>query len=175
MYFKYSGQTQRFVDTWLELISRDSAVWDQNAFNDLARAGWDPVAKLHPANKRVFIGFNGSLAVGVLPVASFSGGCCTYFCGALCMFTLVCPAPFGIMRLFAFLCGTLQLWFRCCFVVQFHPLPTLLLHGALSLVSWAYSMLLYVGVYCRWSHVLRPEAVRGAAGAAAHGALHLSV
>jgi hypothetical protein len=33
-----------------------------------------PRAQVHPKNPRVFLGANGSLAVGVLPVASFSGG-----------------------------------------------------------------------------------------------------
>ncbi len=32
------------------------------------------LSQLHPSNPRVFMGANGTLGVGVLPVASFSGG-----------------------------------------------------------------------------------------------------
>ncbi|GFR49885.1 hypothetical protein Agub_g11989 [Astrephomene gubernaculifera] len=74
MYFRYSERTVGFVDSWLAAINADPQYWDQNAFNDLARKGWDPVTKVHPQQKRVFLGANGTLAVGVLPVAAFSGG-----------------------------------------------------------------------------------------------------
>ncbi|EFJ42765.1 hypothetical protein VOLCADRAFT_97156 [Volvox carteri f. nagariensis] len=74
MFFRYSDRTVTFVDSWLAAINADPQYWDQNAFNDLARQGWDPVNKVHPNQKRVFMGANGTLAVGVLPVASFSGG-----------------------------------------------------------------------------------------------------
>ncbi|GIL68302.1 hypothetical protein Vafri_21586 [Volvox africanus] len=74
MFFRYSDRTVNFVDSWLNAINADPKYWDQNAFNDLARQGWDPVSKVHPNQKRVFMGANGTLGVGVLPVASFSGG-----------------------------------------------------------------------------------------------------
>ncbi|KAG2482950.1 hypothetical protein HYH03_018175 [Edaphochlamys debaryana] len=74
MFFRYSERTVKFVDVWLDTINKDPEYWDQNAFIDLARTSWDPVAKVHPDNKRVFMGYNDTLAVGVLPVASFSGG-----------------------------------------------------------------------------------------------------
>lgn len=74
MFFRYSERTVKFVASWLDAINADPELWDQNAFNVLAREGWDPVVKVHPDHKRVFIGANGTLAVGVLPVASFSGG-----------------------------------------------------------------------------------------------------
>ncbi|GLC41336.1 hypothetical protein PLESTM_001185000 [Pleodorina starrii] len=74
MFFRFSERTVRFVDSWLAAINADPQYWDQNAFNDLARQGWDPVSKVDSVQKRVFLGANGTLAVGVLPVASFSGG-----------------------------------------------------------------------------------------------------
>ncbi|GIL81772.1 hypothetical protein Vretifemale_10771 [Volvox reticuliferus] len=74
MFFRYSDRTVSFVDSWLAAINADPAYWDQNAFNDLARQGWDPISKVHPSQKRLFMGANGTLGVGVLPVASFSGG-----------------------------------------------------------------------------------------------------
>ena len=46
MFFRYSLRTTRFVDVWLDTINADPEYWDQNAFNDLARAGWDPVNKV---------------------------------------------------------------------------------------------------------------------------------
>ncbi|KAL6754384.1 nucleotide-diphospho-sugar transferase-domain-containing protein [Haematococcus lacustris] len=74
MFFRYSPRTLTFVNRWLDVINADDKVWDQNAFNELARAGWDPITKLHPEEPRLYMGFNGSLALGTLPVASFSGG-----------------------------------------------------------------------------------------------------
>lgn len=74
MFFRWSKSTVTFVSSWLNLIIKKPDLWDQLAFNDLARAGWDPYVKVHPKNKRVFLGNNGTLYVGVLPVATFSGG-----------------------------------------------------------------------------------------------------
>ncbi|KAG2439915.1 hypothetical protein HYH02_010544 [Chlamydomonas schloesseri] len=78
MFFRHSSRTVQFVDSWLAAINADPKYWDQNAFNDLARQGWAEPGKgikRHPdASSRVFLGANGTLAVGVLPVASFSGG-----------------------------------------------------------------------------------------------------
>ncbi|KAG2443875.1 hypothetical protein HXX76_002216 [Chlamydomonas incerta] len=77
MFFRHSDRTVKFVDSWLAAINADPKYWDQNAFNDLARMGWAEEGKgikRHPDQARVFLGANGTLAVGVLPVASFSGG-----------------------------------------------------------------------------------------------------
>jgi hypothetical protein len=46
MYFRYSEGTVRFVDSWLDTINAKPDYWDQNAFNDMARAAWDPVEKV---------------------------------------------------------------------------------------------------------------------------------
>ena len=53
MYFRYSPQTARFVNAWLDALDARPDYWDQNAFNDMARAGWDPVNKVGgvPVNK----------------------------------------------------------------------------------------------------------------------------
>ena len=56
MYFRWSSGTVKFVDTWLDLILKKPDLWDQLAFNDLARAGWDPYLKVHPKSKRIFLG-----------------------------------------------------------------------------------------------------------------------
>ena len=150
MYFRNRGSTVRFVSSWLSAVNARPDYWEQTTFNDLARAGWDPIKKvrgwllthcfyrhsplrfssavlfaytpnvwadhvpicfavqyychccflstsiqaslptytpcipllfhpqLHPDNPRVFLGFNDTLYVGVLPVSQFSGGH-TYF------------------------------------------------------------------------------------------------
>lgn len=36
----------QFVDAWLDVINAKPDYWDQNAFNDMARAGWDPAKKV---------------------------------------------------------------------------------------------------------------------------------
>ena len=46
MFFRHNANTTRFVDTWLAALDKDPKYWDQNAFNDLARAGWDPATKV---------------------------------------------------------------------------------------------------------------------------------
>lgn len=34
------------MDAWLDVINAKPDYWDQNAFNDMARAGWDPAKKV---------------------------------------------------------------------------------------------------------------------------------
>ncbi|GFR44270.1 hypothetical protein Agub_g5475 [Astrephomene gubernaculifera] len=60
-----------FVSKWIEIIEADDKVWDQNAFNDLFRWGWRP---LEPPNKNLFLGYNGTLTMGILPVSIFCSG-----------------------------------------------------------------------------------------------------
>ncbi len=45
MFFRFSNRTTAFVQQWLDAINADPDLWDQNAFNILARDGWDPVKK----------------------------------------------------------------------------------------------------------------------------------
>eukprot|EP00955_Chlamydomonas_euryale_P056343 356387-Chlamydomonas_euryale.AAC.2 len=45
MFFRHSAQTQKFVDDWYERIVATPDLWDQNAFNEMARQGWDPYVK----------------------------------------------------------------------------------------------------------------------------------
>ncbi|PNW73352.1 hypothetical protein CHLRE_14g629000v5 [Chlamydomonas reinhardtii] len=60
-----------FVEKWIEIIEADDKVWDQNAFNDLFRRGVKP---LEPPNKNLFLGYDGSLTMGILPVSIFCSG-----------------------------------------------------------------------------------------------------
>ena len=46
MYFRYAPQTVKFVNSWLDVINARPDYWDQLAFNDMARAGWDPYVKV---------------------------------------------------------------------------------------------------------------------------------
>jgi arabinosyltransferase len=73
MFFRHSDGTREFVDEWLKQLDAEPALWDQNAFNNLARAGFHE-SKVHPSSKGLFYGFNGRLVIGVLPVASFASG-----------------------------------------------------------------------------------------------------
>ncbi|GLI67694.1 hypothetical protein VaNZ11_011960 [Volvox africanus] len=60
-----------FVEDWIQVIESDDKIWDQNAFNDLFRRGWKT---LEPANKNLFLGYDGSLTMGILPVSLFCSG-----------------------------------------------------------------------------------------------------
>lgn len=73
LYFRHSANVTAFIEAWADLLESDSEVWDQNAFNDLAREGMSPFV-LHEHNDRVVWGWNHRVAIGVLPVASFASG-----------------------------------------------------------------------------------------------------
>ncbi|KAG2499431.1 hypothetical protein HYH03_002378 [Edaphochlamys debaryana] len=60
-----------FVEEWIKIIEADDKVWDQNAFNDLFRQG---IKLLDPPNKNLFLGYHGSLTMGILPVSQFCSG-----------------------------------------------------------------------------------------------------
>ena len=68
MYFRPTAT--KFVDAWVKLILSDDKIWDQNAFNDLFRKGtnWTPDAK------GLFLGYGGTLKIGILPVSMFCSG-----------------------------------------------------------------------------------------------------
>eukprot|EP00892_Ulva_mutabilis_P011070 jgi/Ulvmu1/8335/UM042_0041.1 len=71
----FSPKSVAFAAEWVEWIERDDTIWDQNAFNDLAKSGMqfpDPESDL--GQKRLFLGHNGNLVVGVLPVSIFASG-----------------------------------------------------------------------------------------------------
>lgn len=74
MLFRYSPEMQKFVSEWLDMILKDDKYWDQNAFNDLARRGWDPHSRRHPQNTRLARGWDGNIYFGVLPVSTFGSG-----------------------------------------------------------------------------------------------------
>jgi hypothetical protein len=63
------------VEAWSQKIEGDEKIWDQNAFNDLVRGG--QVIQPDDPN-HYFLGSQGNLKIGVLPVAWFSNGH-TYF------------------------------------------------------------------------------------------------
>eukprot|EP00798_Chlamydomonas_sp_ICE-L_P028760 gene28760-31942_t len=74
MFFRNNPKTLKFVTEWLDRIIATPDLWDQVAFNDMARADWDPFVKVKSDNPRVWLGYNGTLGVGVLPTSSFAGG-----------------------------------------------------------------------------------------------------
>eukprot|EP00878_Enallax_costatus_P007175 GHUV01007519.1.p1 GENE.GHUV01007519.1~~GHUV01007519.1.p1 ORF type:complete len:671 (+),score=160.19 GHUV01007519.1:272-2284(+) len=60
-----------FVEEWIRVIESDDKIWDQNAFNDLARKG----QQIMPDDpKHYFKGDDGKLLMGVLPLAYFASG-----------------------------------------------------------------------------------------------------
>lgn len=73
MFFRHSNGTREFVAEWVRQLNADAALWDQHAFNVLAREGFDP-AKTHPSDAGLFYGFHGRLVIGVLPIAAFASG-----------------------------------------------------------------------------------------------------
>ncbi|KAG1662326.1 hypothetical protein FOA52_011484 [Chlamydomonas sp. UWO 241] len=66
-----SAPTLAFVDEWVDIIEKDADVWDQNAFNDLFRRG---TKILEGDPKHYFLGYDGKLKMGILPVALFASG-----------------------------------------------------------------------------------------------------
>mmetsp|Transcript_17364 Transcript_17364/g.37489 ORF Transcript_17364/g.37489 Transcript_17364/m.37489 type:complete len:686 (-) Transcript_17364:496-2553(-) len=60
-----------FVEEWIKIIEADETVWDQNAFNDLFRRG-NVVLKDDPKN--LFLGYDGKVKMGILPVSVFCSG-----------------------------------------------------------------------------------------------------
>ena len=46
MFFQNRGSTVRFVSSWLSAVTARPDYWEQTTFNDLARAGWDPIKKV---------------------------------------------------------------------------------------------------------------------------------
>ena len=61
---------------WVEVLEKDDKIWDQNAFNDLYRAGGSASVK---DEDNVVTGYHGKLKIGILPVATFASGH-TYSC-----------------------------------------------------------------------------------------------
>lgn len=73
MFFRHSDGTREFVSEWMRKLDVDENLWDQNAFNSLARAGFSS-SKTHSSSPRLFYGYNGKLVVGILPVSAFASG-----------------------------------------------------------------------------------------------------
>lgn len=64
---------------WVAMLEKDDKIWDQNAFNELMRRGWDvddPQRVQRP--DKLFTGYDGKLKFGVLPISTFCSGH-TYF------------------------------------------------------------------------------------------------
>jgi hypothetical protein len=67
----FRNKSLPFVEKWIQKIESDDNIWDQNAFNDMARDG--QVLTQDDPN-HYFLGYQGTLKIGVLPVAFFSSG-----------------------------------------------------------------------------------------------------
>ncbi|CAI5503493.1 unnamed protein product, partial [Closterium sp. Naga37s-1] len=77
LHFRPTDPARRFARAWAEQLALDAKVWDQNGFNDLMRQKLGP--DVNPdAHDNVFWAFDGSLKLGILPVALFCSGH-TYF------------------------------------------------------------------------------------------------
>ena len=69
MFFRSSTKTLAYE--WVDRLQKDDKLWDQNAFNDLMRAG---SYNKQPLQSRVFYGWNGAVRFGILPVHLFCSG-----------------------------------------------------------------------------------------------------
>ncbi|GIL83523.1 hypothetical protein Vretimale_10343 [Volvox reticuliferus] len=65
----FRPKSKEFVDEWVKALD-DPRMWDQTAFNDLARKGH---GHSEPP-KNLWLGYDGKLRVGVLPCALFASG-----------------------------------------------------------------------------------------------------
>ena len=66
---------------WQQMCSDRPDLWDQNLFKDVLKMGGLRFKDRVPAavsSKRLFLGYNGTIAIGILPVSSFCSGH-TYF------------------------------------------------------------------------------------------------
>lgn len=61
------------MDAYVAVLDADEKVWDQNVFNTLARSGFNMMAT-HPSSPNLFMGWDGRLVIGVLPVSGFLSG-----------------------------------------------------------------------------------------------------
>ncbi|CAI5486608.1 unnamed protein product, partial [Closterium sp. Naga37s-1] len=77
LHFRPTDPAKRFARAWAEQLALDGKVWDQNGFNDLMRQKLGPAVN-PDAHDHVFWAFDGSLKLGILPVALFCSGH-TYF------------------------------------------------------------------------------------------------
>ncbi|KIZ02110.1 hypothetical protein MNEG_5845 [Monoraphidium neglectum] len=92
----FRQRSAKFVEQWIEVIEADDTIWDQNAFNDLIRAG-QVIQEDDPHH--YFRGDNNSLTVGVLPVAFFCSGH-VYFTQA--MYRTLGIKPYAVHATFQF-------------------------------------------------------------------------
>ncbi|GAB4813810.1 hypothetical protein N2152v2_000856 [Parachlorella kessleri] len=70
MLFRPSGHD--FAKEWLRLLESDDKIWDQNAFNDIFRKG--AFGKQERREDRLFLGWDGRVRMGILPIALFCSG-----------------------------------------------------------------------------------------------------
>eukprot|EP00958_Prasinococcus_capsulatus_P027188 scaffold5297_cov374-Prasinococcus_capsulatus_cf.AAC.13 len=70
MLFRATKASKDFAVKWQEVIDKDANVWDQNAFNDLARKR----GVMDVPGTRLFYGWEGRVKIGILSVALFGSG-----------------------------------------------------------------------------------------------------
>jgi arabinosyltransferase len=69
------------ADEWVKILDSDDKLWDQNVFNDLMHRGETRDHQFNSSNNRpdrLFLGYDGKLKFGILPVSMFCSGH-TYF------------------------------------------------------------------------------------------------
>ncbi|KAA6425748.1 MAG: glycosyltransferase family 77 [Trebouxia sp. A1-2] len=67
----FRSSAMMFAQEWNEALLANDDYWDQNAFNDLMNRG----AKFdEQRSDRLFMGFDGKLRMGILPVSTFCSG-----------------------------------------------------------------------------------------------------
>jgi len=82
-YFYLHHSALPAIAHWKSLCEENPTLWDQNLFKDVFKIGRLRFTEKEgvPAaarKKRLFLGYNGTIQIGILPVATFCGGH-TYF------------------------------------------------------------------------------------------------
>ncbi|GAX79191.1 hypothetical protein CEUSTIGMA_g6631.t1 [Chlamydomonas eustigma] len=85
-----------FVNEWIDIIEKDETVWDQNAFNSLFRKS---MKELPSDPNHYFMGYDGTLKMGILPVSLFCSGH-TFFTQQ--MFKTLNLQPYAVHATFQF-------------------------------------------------------------------------
>ena len=70
----FSHRAKKVGDEWMRRLEANEKLWDQQAFNDIMREGFDWSTKGNRTENRLFTGFNGHAIFGVLPVSLFCSG-----------------------------------------------------------------------------------------------------
>jgi arabinosyltransferase len=64
MWFRSTSGSRNLTDTWVKLIEEDDKLWDQNAFNDLVRAGKTCAGRSDPTGSGLYKAWDDQITIG---------------------------------------------------------------------------------------------------------------